>query len=442
MKYMITLLVGFSLYLTACAGPPAAAPTEAPVNNETGAEATHEHDDTAAHTHTADDNKGLIQLDYFQANGLVESPELVDCRLEDGTMAQCAQIVTNYRPEDLEIGPFCPETVDDTGGIWDWDGDNGGLYRLNSDFFTMVVDQGYTFFDEEGYINIADPGAPRAGGGGAGGNNCLEATEDSSVVITVLIPIEPVMATTPTNLGTVAQVGLALDGVPIFADAPSATQTGALPALDTCGGHVDPGGWYHWHATATDMASTYAHNQLAETDCHLAQSATALFGYAFDGYPIYGSAEQDGSLPADLDACNGHTAATAEYPDGVYHYHASLTFPNLPNCLRGVLAEGKFSTTASQGVGSANGGGPGGAGGPGGPGGPGGGAGGNGGPGGPGGGGGGNGTPPDFAEAAATLGVTEQALRDALGGPPPDFEAAAATLGIPVATLQEALLRR
>ncbi|MEM7345663.1 MAG: DUF1566 domain-containing protein [Chloroflexota bacterium] len=47
--------------------------------------------------------------------------------------------------------------------------------------------------------------------------------------------------------------------------------------------------------------------------------------------------------------------------------------------------------------------------------------------------------PPDFAAAAAQLGVTEQALKDALGEPPPDFAAAAATLGITEQALREAL---
>ncbi len=39
----------------------------------------------------------------------------------------------------------------------------------------------------------------------------------------------------------------------------------------------------------------------------------------------------------------------------------------------------------------------------------------------------------DFASAAAELGVTEDALRAALGAPPPDFDAAAAQLGVTVA---------
>lgn len=46
---------------------------------------------------------------------------------------------------------------------------------------------------------------------------------------------------------------------------------------------------------------------------------------------------------------------------------------------------------------------------------------------------------PDFAAAAEALGVSEDALRDAIGGPPPNFEAAAETLGISAEAIEAAL---
>ena len=57
------------------------------------------------------------------------------------------------------------------------------------------------------------------------------------------------------------------------------------------------------------------------------------------------------------------------------------------------------------------------------------------------GGNGGSGQMPDFAAVAAVLGVTEEALMEAMGDPgeQPDFAAAAATLGITEETLMEAL---
>ena len=44
--------------------------------------------------------------------------------------------------------------------------------------------------------------------------------------MTALIPLQPVKAVSPRRLGTVAQVGIGVDGVPIFADAPSVLDRG------------------------------------------------------------------------------------------------------------------------------------------------------------------------------------------------------------------------
>ena len=342
----------------------------------------------------------------------------VDCTLTDGTESTCYQIEGIAVPV-FEIGPFCPETLDDVGGVWDWDGENAGVYSLDREFFEMVAEQGYVFYDDDGNISIVTQvggGAPGGNGDGDGntsGSSCLAQTPDEEVTMTALIPAEPVMADAPTDLGTVAQVGVAIDGVPIFADAPSVLDTGNLPALDTCGGHVDPGGWYHWHATASDIDSSLDHEGVEDVHCHLEQSASALFAYAFDGYAIYGSAEPDGSLPEDLDECGGHVGPTPDSEEDTYHYHAGLDFPNLPTCLVGVVASNNFTTTATAGIGA--GGGPGGQNG-----------------GGPG------GQRPDFALAAEQLGITEQELQDALGQPP-NFEAAAEELGVSIEDLQNAL---
>ncbi|WP_413693158.1 YHYH protein [Psychromonas sp. KJ10-2] len=188
-----------------------------------------------------------------------------------------------------------------------------------------------------------------------------------------------------------------------------------MPALDECGGHVDPGGWYHWHSTATDIDSVYKNEHL-DIECGIKQKASAMFAYAFDGFPIYGSLEQDGKMPAGLDICNGHFGPTKEHPEGIYHYHASTTFPNLPTCLHGVMAKQNFSTTAKQGIGSANG--PGQGGGP------------------------GHGTPPGFDKAAKTLGVTEKELMKVImdnGGRKLDISAAAKDLGVTETQLKNAL---
>ncbi|MBU2957857.1 YHYH protein [Paracoccus sp. 1_MG-2023] len=350
--------------------------------------------------------------DSVQDTALAAPAEIVDCTLESGEAAQCARYVVKHQPDDLRIGPFCPATIEDEGGIWHWDGDEAGLYRIDGDFLRMLADQGYTFFDESGEVysfDIRTEGPTEA-------NECIQATADPEVEMTVLIPVDPVMAETPSDLGTVAKVGIALDGVPIFADAPSVLDTGHMPALDTCGGHIDPGGWYHWHATATDLDAIYDAEEVHAACANVEQDPTAQFGFAFDGFAMFGTLEHDGTTPDGLDECGGHMGPTTEDGEPVYHYHARDSFPNLPTCLVGSVARDNFSTTAAGGIGSASG---------------------NGGH-------GGHGGQPDFDPIARTLGVDADLLRetlDAAGGPTADMNAVAETLSVTPDALEAAMPR-
>ena len=137
---------------------------------------------------------------------------------------------------------------------------------------------------------------------------------------------------------------------------------------------------------------------------------------------MFGSTEADGTAVSGLDACNGHIGDTLA--GETYHYHATEDFPNLPACLVGVQAENNFSTTATAGIGAMRAGAdgrneaprPG-----------------NGMPG---------QMPPGFEQAAATLGVTPEALMQALGDPRAgrlDLAAAAAKLGISEHDLKQVL---
>jgi hypothetical protein len=343
-------------------------------------------------------------LTLFNQSAFDGHPVVINCTLEDGTNTECYEFTVDYMPKGLKIGPFCPATVNDKGGIWNWTGENGKLYRVDGDFLRMLAGLGYRFFDDDGTVHTVDNATQRP----AVDHACINVTVDESVKITMRLPVTPVMAITPTKLGVVGKVGVALDGVPIFSDAPSIQQTGHMPALDTCGGHVDPGGWYHWHATATDIDTVYA-TEHVDAGCALTQNSGGQFGYAFDGFPMFGSTEPDGTPPAGLDACNGHVGETAL--GRTYHYHASTDFPNLPPCLVGVQAQGNFSTTAAAGIGAKRAGQAG-------------------------------GLPPGFDEAAKKLGITIEELSQALGTPqggPPDLAAAAAKLGKTEAELRAIL---
>lgn len=341
-----------------------------------------------------------------QDAALLQEPNVVSCTLETGIETQCVEYNVKYLPDTLEIGPFCPATLDDAGGIWDWDGENAGLYRIDRAYLEMLNDLGYTFYNEAGEvysfdIRVEGPTEP---------HECIAGSVDETVEMTVRIPMQPVLADAPTPLDTVAKVGLGVDGVPIFADAPSVLDTGHMPALDTCGGHVDPGGWYHWHATSTDIDTVYENADIDASCTNVAQDSSALFAYAFDGFAIYGSLEADGTAPEGLDSCGGHIGLTPDSDTPVYHYHASASFPNLPTCLVGVVAQDNFTTTAAQGIGSARAE--------------------------------QRSRAPDFSQIAETLGVDADDLRAAMtaeGGRDADLDAVADRLGIPADTLIEAL---
>ncbi|MEH6741637.1 MAG: hypothetical protein V7695_24245, partial [Sulfitobacter sp.] len=186
-------------------------------------------------------------LAEFETTAFTEEPSIVDCILANGEQSTCYEITVNYLPEGLEIGPFCPRHLSDEGGIWNWTGENAKLYRIDENFLRMLDDLGYRFFDEDGTVHVVDIATQQPSVDHA----CINVSPAKDVAISMLLPVNPVTADQPTPLGTVGKVGVALNGVPIFSDAPSIQQTGHMPALDTCGGHIDPGGWYHWHATST-----------------------------------------------------------------------------------------------------------------------------------------------------------------------------------------------
>lgn len=287
---------------------------------------------------------------YTSMNGFV-SATLVDCSYSEGGSGKCYQIVFGSNPVDDE-GPFCPETIQDVGGFGNYNGDgldngsatNGdavGFSIMNAALFQAMENDGYDIIDGSGNIRSSDFSTqdnPNFG-------YCLEPLPDDNLTMTFEVPVTPVLLSSPDNIETVEYIGLALDGVPINGDPPTVAGAGAqgegkIPSLDRCGGHHDPAGYYHWHFVAAHMNKTLDANNLLDKangiECtKKEQDATVLVGYARDGYPIYSGEDTQGVEITDLDACNGHTSVTTEYPNGIYHYHASTDITNVPPCILG-----------------------------------------------------------------------------------------------------------
>lgn len=137
--------------------------------------------------------------------------------------------------------------------------------------------------------------------------------------------------------------------------------------LDGNHAHTQPGGGYHYHAFSPYLR--------ARAQQAVAQRRMALFGWAADGFPIYGvfgysnpmdpyspmvpmrsgyrlrsgnrpggpGGRYDGTFVQDfafvggghLDKANGRFGVTPEFPGGTYYYCLTDTFPYIPRYYRG-----------------------------------------------------------------------------------------------------------
>jgi hypothetical protein len=64
-----------------------------------------------------------------------------------------------------------------------------------------------------------------------------------------------------------------------------------------------------------------------------------LFGYALDGFGIYGPRDMDGQMITNkkLDKCHGHFGPVKRGGKPIYHYHLNREYPFSVGCFRGVV---------------------------------------------------------------------------------------------------------
>jgi hypothetical protein len=135
------------------------------------------------------------------------------------------------------------------------------------------------------------------------------------------VPLAPQSTTaSDTPLGP---IGVAVNGVVFYNQYAAGRQPLGMEILsfDRYNGHPTPSAQYHYHFEPLYLT---------------AASRSRLIGVLLDGFPVYGPVDADGRAPADLDSCHGHSAATPEFPGGIYHYHTADTVPYIAGCYRGV----------------------------------------------------------------------------------------------------------
>jgi hypothetical protein len=141
------------------------------------------------------------------------------------------------------------------------------------------------------------------------------------------LPANPQIAETATCLGF-GPIGIMITGSVFFnaLDGPGRDAV-AHEILDSCEGHPESTGEYHYHdlSLCIEPAAPEGHSELV--------------GYALDGFGIFGRYGENGATMtnADLDECHGHTHEI-EWDGAIvemYHYHATWEYPYTLGCFRG-----------------------------------------------------------------------------------------------------------
>ncbi len=136
--------------------------------------------------------------------------------------------------------------------------------------------------------------------------------------ITFRIPLYPKEAATKeaTSLGA---IGIALNGVAFYnqyAGPNNQPLTNEIDSFDQYWGHPQNSGQYHYHLEPIYLTGNQSIGK------------SGFLGLLSDGFPVYGPSENNTTVVSDdLDAYHGHAHATADFPDGIYHYHITSDAP-------------------------------------------------------------------------------------------------------------------
>lgn len=148
----------------------------------------------------------------------------------------------------------------------------------------------------------------------------------------------PALASSPSCV-PMGPIGIALNGVQIFNGLDGESRDAvAHEVQDSCGGHPERSGAYHYHGPSSCIPHQGENN--------------ALVGYALDGFGIYSGRDANGVeiSTADLDECHGMTSMVPW--DGLivsmYHYVLTKDYPYTIGCFRGTPLASRGGTMAGM----------------------------------------------------------------------------------------------
>lgn len=149
--------------------------------------------------------------------------------------------------------------------------------------------------------------------------------------VSYTLPLNPIFTASPFCV-PMGAIGVALNGVAIYNALDDAGEDAvAHEVQDTCNGHPQKVGEYHYHGPS---------------DCiEGATRSDTLIGYALDGFGIYSKFDAEGNryTNEDLDECHGMTSSVlwnGKVQD-VYHYVMTEEYPYTLGCFKGTPVKGK-----------------------------------------------------------------------------------------------------
>lgn len=210
--------------------------------------------------------------------------------------------------DDTDGGGAAATNYDITAILSKFDGNAAISYAINGNTVT---------FTTTNLPNHTSPYWPTnnalyEGYNGTNANFNLNPNQISTQSITITVPLNPAEATNKeaTALGP---MGIARNGVVFYnqyAGPNNQALTNEINSFDQWLGHPQNSGQYHYHIEPTYLTNLYGND--------------AFLGVLADGFPVYGPIENGVTITnADLDEYHGHTSVTADFPNGIYHYHVT-----------------------------------------------------------------------------------------------------------------------
>ncbi|WP_298534728.1 YHYH protein [uncultured Algibacter sp.] len=138
---------------------------------------------------------------------------------------------------------------------------------------------------------------------------------EQNIVFTITLNPAEASDKQVTGLGP---IGISRNGVVFYNQyaGPDEPLTNEINSFDQYLGHPQRTGQYHYHIEPTFLTQQFGED--------------AFLGLLSDGFPVYGPMENGEVVTnSDLDAYHGHTSTTADFPDGIYHYHITSEDPYL-----------------------------------------------------------------------------------------------------------------